>query len=228
MNWFTNFLSSTLGRKLLMALTGLFLILFLVVHLAGNLQLMKSDDGRAFNVYAHFMTTNPVIMVISYVNYAFILLHVIWAIILSVRNRSARGPEGYAVSKNSSHWTSRNMGILGTFILIFLVIHLRGFWYQMHWGGIPTANYDGTDYKNLFAVVDAAYSEPWYVVLYVVSMLLLAFHLYHGFGSAFQTLGVNHPKYNPIIRFIGVAFAILVPALFALIPIVMYFNITIG
>jgi succinate dehydrogenase / fumarate reductase, cytochrome b subunit len=228
MNWFTNFLSSTLGRKLLMALTGLFLILFLVVHLAGNLQLMKSDDGRAFNVYAHFMTTNPVIMVISYVNYAFILLHVIWAIILSVRNRSARGPEGYAVNKNSSHWTSRNMGILGTFILIFLVIHLRGFWYQMHWGGIPTANYDGTDYKNLFAVVDAAYSEPWYVVLYVVSMLLLAFHLYHGFGSAFQTLGVNHPKYNPIIRFIGVAFAILVPALFALIPIVMYFNITIG
>src|SRR5437868_13409280 len=102
MNWFTNFFSSTLGRKLVMALTGLFLILFLAVHLAGNLQLLKSDGGRAFNIYAHFMTSNPIVKVISYVNYAFILLHVIWAIILSSRNRAARGSQGYAVSKNSS------------------------------------------------------------------------------------------------------------------------------
>jgi succinate dehydrogenase / fumarate reductase cytochrome b subunit len=127
MNWFTKLLSSTLGRKLLMALTGLFLILFLVVHLIGNLQLLKADGGQAFNVYAKFMTSNPLIVVISYVNYAFILLHIIWAILLTSRNRSARGPEGYAVVKNSSPWTSRNMGILGTFIFIFLVIHLKGF-----------------------------------------------------------------------------------------------------
>jgi succinate dehydrogenase / fumarate reductase cytochrome b subunit len=224
MNWFTNFFSSTLGRKLVMALTGLFLIVFLAVHLAGNLQLLKSDGGRAFNVYAHFMTSNPIVKVISYVNYAFILLHIIWAIILSRRNRAARGGQGYAVSKNSSHWTSRNMGILGTFILIFLVIHLRGFWYEMHWGGIATANYDGEEYKNLYAVVDAAYNQVWYVALYVVSMLLLAFHLFHGFGSAFQTLGLNHVKYNPVIRFVGVAFAIIVPALFAWIPLYMFFN----
>ena len=224
MNWFLNLFSSTLGRKLLMALTGLFLILFLVVHLAGNLQLLKSDGGRAFNIYAQFMTTNPIIVAISYVNYTFILIHIIWAIILTRRNRAARGPEGYAVSKNSSHWTSRNMGILGTFIALFLVIHLRGFWYEMHWGGIATANYDGVAYKDLYAVVDAAYSQWWYVLIYIVSMLLLAFHLFHGFGSAFQTLGLNHVKYNPIIKFVGVAFAIIVPALFALIPIVMFFN----
>jgi succinate dehydrogenase / fumarate reductase, cytochrome b subunit len=224
MNWFTNLFSSTLGRKLVMALTGLFLILFLAVHLAGNLQLLKSDGGRAFNVYAHFMTTKPLIVTISYVNYAFIVLHIVWAIILTRRNRAARGPQGYAVTNNSSRWASRNMGILGTLILIFLVIHLRGFWAQMHWGGIPTANYDGVDYKNLYAVVDVAYSQLWYVALYVVSMLVLAFHLYHGFGSAFQTLGLNHVKYNPVIRFVGVAFSIIVPALFALIPIAMYFN----
>jgi succinate dehydrogenase / fumarate reductase cytochrome b subunit len=207
-----------------MALTGLFLILFLAVHLAGNLQLLKHDEGQAFNIYAHFMTSNPLIKVVSYVNYAFILIHVIWAIILSSKNRSARGAQGYAVSNKTSTWSSRNMGILGTFILIFLVIHMRGFWYEMHWGGIATANYDGVDYKNLYAVVDAAYNQLWYVVLYVVSMALLAFHLYHGFGSAFQTLGLNHVKYNPVIRFIGVAFAIIVPALFALIPVVMYLN----
>lgn len=207
-----------------MALTGLFLILFLVVHLAGNLQLLKSDGGQAFNVYAHTMTTNPLIKVVSYVNYTFILLHVIWAIILTRRNRAARGPKGYAVGNNTSHWTSRNMGILGTFILIFIIVHLRGFWYEMHWGGIATSNYDGVDYKNLYLVVDKAYGQLWYVVLYVVSMLLLAFHLFHGFGSAFQTLGLNHVKYNPVIKVVGVAFAIIVPALFALIPIYMYFN----
>lgn len=224
MNWFTTLFSSTLGRKLIMALTGLFIILFLVVHLAGNLQLMYDDGGRAFNVYAQFMTTNPIVKVISYVNYTIILMHIIWAIILTVRNRRARGPETYAVTDNSSHWTSRNMGILGTFIFIFLVIHLRGFWYEMHWGGIATATYDGVVYKDLYAVVDAAYSQWWYVAIYVFSMLMLAFHLLHGFRSAFQTLGLNHVKYNPIIRVVGVAFAVIVPALFALIPVYMYYN----
>ncbi len=224
MNWLSNFFSSTLGRKVVMALTGLFLILFLVVHLIGNLQLLKSDGGEAFNIYAEFMTTNPLIVVISYVNYTLILVHIIWAIILTRRNRAARGPVGYALNRNSSHWTSRNMGILGTFIFIFLVIHLRSFWYEMHWGGIPTATYDGTEYKNLYQVVDTAYASLWFVLLYVVSMALLAFHLFHGFGSAFQTLGLNHIKYNPLIKFTGVAFSIVVPALFALIPVYMYLN----
>ena len=224
MNWFTRLLSSTLGRKLLMALTGLFLILFLIVHLIGNLQLLKSDGGRAFNVYAEFMTSNPVIVTVSYVNYTCILVHVIWALMLTQRNRAARGSEGYAMVKNSSPWTSRNMGILGTFILIFLVIHLKGFWYEMHWGGISKANYDGREVKDLFTVVDMAYSNVWYVTVYVVSMAILAFHLWHGFASSFQTLGLNHMKYNPLIKFVGQTFAIVVPALFALIPIWMFLD----
>jgi succinate dehydrogenase / fumarate reductase cytochrome b subunit len=205
-----------------MALTGLFLILFLVVHLIGNLQLLKNDGGEAFNIYAQFMTSNPLIKTVSYVNYTFIILHVVWAIILSRRNRIARGSKGYAINKNSSEWTSRNMGILGTFIFIFLVIHLKGFWYEMHWGGIAVENYDGKEVKDLYAVVAAAYSQVWYVAVYVVSMLLLSFHLWHGFASAFQTLGLNHTKYNPIIKFVGRAFAIVVPVGFALIPILMF------
>jgi len=222
MNWFTSLLSSTLGRKLLMALTGLFLILFLTVHLIGNLQLLKSDGGEAFNVYAQFMTSNPLIKIVSYVNYALILLHIFWAIMLSRRNHVARGNERYAINKNSSDWPSRNMGILGTFIFVFLVIHLKGFWYEMHWGGIGVEYYDGKAVKNLFAVVDTAYDQWWYVVIYVFSMLMLAFHLWHGFASAFQTLGLNHVKYNPVIRFVGRAFAVIVPALFALIPLWMF------
>jgi succinate dehydrogenase / fumarate reductase, cytochrome b subunit len=223
MKWFFDLFTSTLGRKLLMALTGLFLILFLAVHLSGNLQLLKDDGGKAFNVYAHFMTTNPVIKVISYGNYFFILLHVFLAIVLSGKNRKARGAEGYAVtSGKSSAWSSRNMGILGTFVFIFLVIHMRQFWGEMHWGGIATANYDGQEYKDLYRIVAFAFAQPVYVVFYILSMVALAFHLWHGFASAFQTLGLNHQKYNPIISFVGKAFAIIVPALFALIPIMMF------
>jgi succinate dehydrogenase cytochrome b subunit len=224
MNWFTSLLSSSLGRKLFMALTGLFLILFLVVHLIGNLQLLKSDQGEAFNHYAKFMTSNPLIVIISYVNYTCIFVHIVLAIMLTRKNKIARGSEGYAVNKNSSPWTSRNMGILGTLILIFLIIHLKGFWAEMHWGGIPTKTYDGVEVKDLYAVVDLAYSSIWYVAVYVISMAVLAFHLWHGFASTFQTLGLNHLKYNPAIRFVGRAFSIIVPLLFALIPIWMFLD----
>jgi len=223
MKWFLDLFTSSLGRKLVMALTGLFLILFLVVHLSGNFQLLKDDEGKAFNVYAEFMTTNPVIKVISYGNYTFILLHIFLALALTRKNRAARGSERYKVtSGKSSAWSSRNMGTLGTIILIFLVIHLKDFWAQMHWGGIPKANYDGREVKDLYAVVALAFSQRWYVALYVVCMAGLGFHLWHGFASAFQTLGLNHVKYNPIIHFAGKAFAIIVPALFALIPIIMF------
>lgn len=223
MKWFLDLFSSTLGRKVLMALTGLFLILFLAVHLAGNLQLLKSDGGEAFNIYARFMTTNPLIKTISYVNYAFILLHAVMAGYLTRKNRSARGDQGYAITGKSSGWASRNMGILGFLLLVFIVIHMKDFWAQMHWGGIPTATYHGEEVKDLYSIVSLAFSQAWYVILYVLCMIGLAFHLWHGFTSAFQTLGLNHMKYNPVINFVGRAFAIVVPAAFALIPIWMFF-----
>jgi succinate dehydrogenase / fumarate reductase cytochrome b subunit len=224
MKWFLELFSSTLGRKLVMALTGLFLISFLVIHLIGNLQLLKHDGGEAFNVYAQFMTHNPVIKTISYTLYASILIHTFWALSLTIYNRKSRGPEGYAVAGKASPWASRNMGILGTIIFIFIVIHMKDFWAQMHWGGIPTQNYNGHEVKDLYAIVGVAFNELWYVTLYTVCMIALAFHLYHGFSSAFQTLGLNHLKYNPIIKVVGFAFAVIVPALFALIPIGMFFK----
>lgn len=223
MNWFVKFLSSSIGKKLLMALTGLFLISFLAVHLAGNLQLLKDDGGKAFNIYAEFMSTNPLIQTISKLNFAFILIHAIWGIYLAVKNRQARGPVGYAVSKNSSIWASRNMGILGTLILTFIVIHLNHFYAQMHWGGIAKVNYDGAEYRDIYTTVAFWFDKGWYVGLYVFCMAALGFHLWHGFSSAFQTLGLNHVKYNPVITFVGRAFAIVVPAGFAWIPIYMFF-----
>jgi len=225
MSWLTNSLSSTLGRKLLMAATGLFLIIFLVVHLIGNLQLLADDGGKAFNIYAKFMTTNPVIKTTSYLLYATFVVHIIWALILTIHNRKAR-PVGYKVSAASTNstWSSRNMGFLGTIVFIFLVIHLSNFWWKMKFGDMPMVTYEGAEYKDLFTVVNSAFGELWLVILYVVAMIGLMFHLYHGFQSAFQTLGLNHPKYNPAIKAIGVAFAIIVPALFASIPVLMYLN----
>lgn len=224
MKWFLDLFSSSLGRKLMMALTGLFLIAFLTVHLIGNLQLLKDDGGKAFNIYAEFMSTNPVIQTISKGNFAFILIHIVWAIILTRKNKIAR-PQGYAVtSSKSSIWSSRNMGILGTIILVFLVVHLKHFWAEMHYGGIPTVNYEGKDVRDIYTIVAYWFTVDWYVALYVFCMVGVAFHLWHGFTSAFQTLGINHMKYNPVINFVGKAFAVIVPALFAWIPISMFFK----
>ena len=225
MSWLTNAMSSTLGRKLLMAATGLFLIIFLLVHLIGNLQLLSDDGGEAFNVYAKFMTTNPLIKTTSYLLYATFLIHILWAFMLIIQNRKAR-PVGYKVSGASSNssWSSRNMGVLGSVILIFLVIHLANFWWKMKFGEMPMVEYESGSYKDLYTVVAAAFQEPWLVALYVAAMIGLMFHLLHGFESAFQTLGLNHPKYNPAVKFIGRAFAIIVPAAFAAIPILMYLS----
>jgi succinate dehydrogenase / fumarate reductase cytochrome b subunit len=160
MSWVTKTLSSTLGRKLIMGLTGLFLILFLTGHVSGNLLLFKGDDGQAFNIYAKFMTTNPAVKILSYLTYISIIGHVVWSIWLTRQNKAAR-PVGYAVSKASTNstWSSRNMGILGTIILIFLVVHLQGFWYEMHWGNVPTVTYEGEEYKDLFSIVTFAFQN---------------------------------------------------------------------
>ena len=220
MSWFTNTLSSSLGKKLIMSFTGLFLILFLVGHVSGNTLLFKSDGGLAFNIYAKFMTSNPAVKLLSYLTYLSVIGHVIYAIMLSRANKKAR-PVGYAVktSDSKSTWNSKSMGVLGLIILLFLVMHLKGFWYEMHWGEITT---DANGNKDLFSVVDAAYSELWYVAIYVISMIILSFHLSHGFSSAFQTLGLNHKKYTPTIKFLGKAFSIVVPFVFAMMPIYMY------
>ena len=224
MGWLTNALKSSLGRKLVMALTGLFLVLFLVGHLLGNMLLFADDSGQAFNEYARFMTTTPTIQVLSLITYASIIIHVVYSIILTRKNRSAR-PIGYAVNAASANslWTSRNMGILGTIVLIFLVIHMKSFWYQMKFGEMPMVNYDGAgEFKDLYSIVAQAFTQWWYVALYVVAMFGLAFHLSHGFKSAFQTLGLTHKKYTPLIESVGFWFAIVVPTLFALMPVVMF------
>ncbi|MDB5121156.1 MAG: Succinate dehydrogenase / fumarate reductase cytochrome b subunit [Sphingobacteriales bacterium] len=255
MSNFAQTFSSSLGKKLIMSLTGLFLCTFLIVHLVGNFQLFKDDNGQAFNSYAYLMTHFTPIKVVSYLLYTSIIVHALYALILTMGNRKAR-PVGYAVQAGNANspWTSRNMGILGTILLIFIVIHMGDFWWKYHNAELPYAKYEisldnpqdikvselpwdakrliHSDYvdtqagkeivvsKDLYKVVAKAFTTPWYVALYVLSMVALSFHLIHGFRSAFQTIGWDHKKYVPLIRFLGVwIFGVLIPLLFAAMPI---------
>ena len=220
MNWLTKFLTSSIGQKLIMSLTGLFLIIFLVVHLAGNFQLLLDDGGEKFNLYAEFMTSNPLIKTVSYGLYAFIILHAIQGILLWRKNKAAVGGSRYAVKAASgTTWASRNMGPLGMIILVFILLHMYQFWLQMKMGNVGQVSYGEKEVYNLYEIVALTFRNPVYVIVYVVSMLVIAFHLAHGFQSAFQTLGLNHKKYTPLIKGLGLLYSILIPLAFAIIPV---------
>ena len=226
MSWFSHFLTSSIGKKLIMSLTGLFLIIFLLVHLVGNLQLFANDGGLAFNLYTEFMTTNPLIKTVSYLLYFFILLHTVQGIALMMANRKARGVKGYAVkvtqAKSTSSFASSNMGRLGVIIFIFIALHLYQFWLQMKMGNVAEVTVDGKNIADLYTIVAATYANLTFVIIYVLSMVVIGIHLFHGFQSAFQTLGLNHKKYTPLIQGIGKIYAVVVPFGFAAIPLVMY------
>lgn len=218
MTWLINFLNSSLGQKLLMSLTGLFLCSFLLVHLAGNLQLLAGDGGVSFNAYAAFMTSNPLIKFISYGLYFFILLHAVKGFALAFSNRKARGPQGYKVQsggKAPNKFISNNMALWGLIIFAFIGLHMSQFWYRMKFGEMPMQG----EYKDLYTIVAEAFQQEWVVAVYVLSLVALSLHLIHGFQSAFQTLGVNHKKYTPVIKIVGLVFSIVIPLGYMVLPI---------
>ncbi len=277
-------LKSSLAKKYWMAFTGLFLCLFLAGHLAGNLQLLVPNNALNFNKYALFMTTNPAVKILSYVTYLSILFHAIDGFLLTYQNIKAR-PVGYAKTNSSanSSFSSRNMAVLGTLILVFIVTHMVNFWAKMHFDKnmplqtitvevmgqkqelyvmtndsyMPTSQIAktkeeavktgaqlyiknrteffnaqadvkvGEGYKDLYKITVAFFKHPKYgliaTLLYVVAMGILAFHLLHGFQSAFQSMGLNSSSWTPKIKLFGKLFAIIVPILFAIIPIYLHF-----
>jgi succinate dehydrogenase / fumarate reductase cytochrome b subunit len=275
-------IKSSIAKKYWMAVTGLFLCLFLVGHLLGNLQLIlqSGEEGRrAFNEYAYFMGHNIFIKILSYVTYASIIFHAVDGIMLTIKNKKAR-PVNYVYNNPSANSSlpSRWMALLGSLILVFIVTHMANFWWKMkiseeiplhtykvkiderlgqspdidyYYTHVPSTNpipkdtaqieEKGTDlylkssnlklaegYRDLHTVVMEFFNPNvndeamLYVLVYVISMGVLGFHLWHGFASAFQSLGLNHAKYNAIIKKIGQGFAVIVPLLFALIPILIF------
>src|ERR1700757_3597472 len=218
-------LSHTLVRKNLMALTGLFLCFFLVIHLAGNLQLLlpRQVAQWQFNFYSKLLTGSVIIHVISYILFGSIVAHAIYALIITLKNRQANGRR-YEYDRRgvSSKWYSRKMGLLGTIILVFLIIHLRDFWYQVQFGQVPL---DKDGQKDLYTLVVSVYQNGWYVLIYALCMVALGYHLLHGFFSAARTLGFYNARYVHWVKVAGWIYSIGISAGFALVPIYVHFAI---
>lgn len=203
-----------------MALTGLFLISFLVVHASINALIFYNDSGATFDIGAHFMATNPIIRTIEIVLVLGFILHIIQGLLLWKQNRAARSIR-YAMTRNApkSKWYSRSMALLGTLLLLFLVIHTSNFW-------IPNRVHQFTHGKELplYAMMLEKFSNPVEVLIYLFGCTTLFWHLLHGFRSAFHTLGLTHRRYLPLIRFCGTAFSIIVPLTLAMMPVSIYFH----
>ena len=204
-----------------MGLSGIFLILFLIVHAGINSCIFLNDKGKTFNTVAHFMSHNWIMRFLEIGLFATLILHIIQGLTVWYQNKKAR-PVDYAFNQPSknSKWYSRSMGILGTLLLLFIVMHLNHFYVEtkmeLYGGVIPD--------KTLYQEMQEVFSNQWIVVLYLVGVIALFWHLYHGFQSAFQTLGVNHKKYTPIINCAGLTYAVIICLLFALMPIAMYLH----
>jgi succinate dehydrogenase / fumarate reductase cytochrome b subunit len=219
----SNIFSSSVGKKLIMSLAGLFLISFLVVHLVINLLIFK-ESQEAFNKAAHFMGTNPVIKVMEIVLFGGFLLHMIYGVIVSLQNWMAR-PVGYKISNDSqTSFFSKYMLHTAVVITIFLVLHLFDFYIKAKFiGEVQEVSYNGKPYHDLSALVIARFKIWWVDLVYIFALLGLGFHLHHGFQSAFQTLGLNHPVYTPVIKRFGLIYTILVTLGFICIPVLVYF-----
>jgi succinate dehydrogenase / fumarate reductase cytochrome b subunit len=215
-------MGKTLTHKLWMAATGAFLCFFLVIHLLGNLQLLLPlpDAQLKFNWYSHLLSGNIIIKVISYILYFSILAHVFYALIITWKNKRANGRK-YRHDRRgaASTWQSRNMGLLGTIILIFLIIHFKDFWYQYKFTTVPV---DEKGNKDLYTIVVTVYKQWWYVVIYEVSLIALGFHLLHGFYSAARTFGLYHPKYVKWVKVAGWLYAAAITFGFMAMPIYVY------
>lgn len=209
MNWFSATLGSSVGKKLLMALTGLAFVGFLAAHMAGNFTIYAGK--AAFNGYAEkLQALGPVLYLFRAGLIAFALVHVLTAVILFFQNRKAR-PVGYRTHASAGGRTlsSRTMPYTGLIILAFVIFHLFHFTFV-----------DKTSI-TIFDLVTAAFNRPAWVALYTALMVVLAFHVRHGFWSAFQTIGANHPKYMPAISLLSIAAGLAVGAGFGLLPIVV-------
>jgi succinate dehydrogenase / fumarate reductase, cytochrome b subunit len=218
MTWKQVFTSS-IGRKLVMGFTGIFLIIFLIIHVGLNACIWANDGGKMFLEGAHFMGSTWVPRILEIGLMAGFVLHIIQGYMLSFSNWSKRST-GYVVNygNSGSKWYSRSMGLLGTLILLFLIMHLSHFW-------VPNRSNQGWllgEEINLYEKMKAEFSILWVVIAYVIGCISLGYHLAHGFKSAFRTVGVHNARYFNMIKTIGYAFAIIVPLAFAMMPVSIY------
>jgi len=207
MNWLTNALWTSVGKKLMMALTGLFFCVFLTTHLAGNLTIYAGKD--AFNSYAeHLHSLGPLLVAAEWGMLLFALIHIGAGLLLFYQNFMAR-PTRYAMNKRAGGRTlaSATMPYTGVILLLFVIYHLFNF------------HFVDKTHTTIFEIVSTAFSKPSYVMIYTFAMIVAAVHVSHGFWSAFQTLGASHPKYTPFLRGLSLVFSLIVGIGFGFIPV---------
>ncbi len=214
-------------RKVITAGTGLFLCIFLVVHLSANciLLLPEASARELYNGYSTYLRESLLIKLVAYVLYASILLHVFYALLVTIANRKAK-PQKYIVnhSRENSTWISQNMGLLGTMILLFIVVHLANFWSRIKLGIGKEVGYDVAGNLDVYEVTTNLFHNFYYVLFYTLLAIPLAFHLHHGFKSAFKTLGFYNTNGLKIIAKIALIYAIIMGVGFGIIPLVIFFN----
>lgn len=212
---------SSLSYKYFIALAGMFLMLFLCTHLLTNLLLLAGDGGASFYKAAELLGSNPLVKVIEYVLFAAFIIHISIGVIVWLHNYRAR-PVGYHVApKSETSAFSRYMIHTGAIIFIFLVIHLINFFFvRLGLIAVPEYAEDGRDF---YAMAVELFKNPWYSGIYIVCLVFLGLHLKHAFQSAFQTLGLNHSRYTPIIKAVGTVYAIVISLGFISIPVYFLF-----
>ena len=207
-------LFSSLSKKFVMALAGLFLLMFLPVHLYINLMLLKSDP-QPFNQAAHFMATFPVIKIVEVLLMAAILVHIGWGIFLQIQNWLARPVRYAGGNKSETSFFSRFMIWTGASVMTFLILHFFNF-YFIKLGLVPG------NPEDFYTVAHNLFRIPSYNYIYLACFLLLGLHLYHSFTSAFQTLGLNHRIWTPVVKVVALIYAILIPAGFSVISLSLW------
>ena len=207
MKWLLDILGASIGKKMMMAVTGLAFCFFLLIHLAGNLAIYGGKD--AYNAYAERLhSLGAIITVSEWGLLLFAIIHILFGVNLFYRNLVAR-PVKYSVKKSAggSSLGSATMPYTGFILLIFIVFHLFNFHFA-----------DKTN-QTIFQILVSTFASPGYVIIYVVAVLVAAIHISHGFWSAFQTIGANHPKYMPFIRVASLAYSLIIGIGFGIIPL---------
>lgn len=207
-------------NKYLAALSGLFLILFLTGHLLGNLQLLMPGAQKQFNEYAEFMSTNPIVKILSITTYISILLHVFVTIYLTIDSRKNRKSKYKKINSDTNSISARYMGLLGTIILAFIAIHLSNFWYKAKF--TTEILNDQWGKKDIYTMVVDKFKNIEHVLIYVFAMGAIFMHTLHGFSSSFQSLGLVTSKSRKYFKLSGIIYSLIIPILFALIPIYIY------
>ncbi len=214
-------------RKGIIAATGLFLCMFLVVHLSANAILLLPEEmaREMYNAYSTTLRESPLIKIVAYALYASIIFHIIYAAIVTFKNRKAK-PNKYVVNHNqeNSTWTSQNMGLIGIFILLFIVIHLANFWAKVKLGLGESVGIDVAGNVDVYEVTYSLFQNIYYVLFYTILMVPLGLHLNHGLKSAFKTLGFYHRKGLRVLTNVSLVYAAIISIGFGIIPVIVYFK----